>query len=409
MTESALGLFEGYGIELELMIVDAETLAVRPLADQLLAAAGGEEHVERGAAAWSNELQLHVIEMKTNGPVPRLESVAALFQAQVAEMEALLAPMGARLLPTGMHPFMDPVRELKLWPHANDDIYRAFDRIFDCRGHGWANLQSLHLNLPFANDEELFKLHAATRLLLPVLPALAASSPVVEGRLAPELDHRLAVYRQNADRVPSVGGVVIPEPIYTRAEYERDLLGRIYRDLAPHDPEGILREEWVNARGAIARFSRMALEIRTLDVQEHPGADLAVATAVVAALRALIAERWAPLGPRAAWGERRLARIHDHVIRDGGDAVIEDLEWLESFGLLGKRRASEVWSHLVEATVPGGHPARGPLEVILKKGCLAERIRAAVGTEPETERIRAVYLQVADALREGRAFLPEAA
>ena len=38
-----LGLFEGWGIELEYMIVDRATLDVRPIGDQLLRAAAGEQ------------------------------------------------------------------------------------------------------------------------------------------------------------------------------------------------------------------------------------------------------------------------------------------------------------------------------------------------------------------------------
>jgi hypothetical protein len=90
-------------------------------------------------------------------------------------------------------------------------VYEAFDRIFDCRGHGWANLQSAHLNLPFSDAEEFGRLHAAIRLLLPILPALAASSPVMDGRLTGRVDSRLDVYRHNARRVPQVSGRVVPE------------------------------------------------------------------------------------------------------------------------------------------------------------------------------------------------------
>ena len=71
------------------MIVDARTLAVRPIADRLLAAAGSEDgsDVERGAAAWSNELALHVVEIKTNGPVARLGGVGELMQSQIREID----------------------------------------------------------------------------------------------------------------------------------------------------------------------------------------------------------------------------------------------------------------------------------------------------------------------------------
>src|SRR5262245_26041741 len=77
-----LGLFAGYGVELEYMIVDAESLDVRPLADRLLAAAAGHltGEYEAGDAAWSNELVAHLIEIKTNGPVARMADVPQLVQ-----------------------------------------------------------------------------------------------------------------------------------------------------------------------------------------------------------------------------------------------------------------------------------------------------------------------------------------
>ena len=60
-----LALFAAYGIELEYMIVDAATLDVRPIADELLrdASGGGEwvEDVEAGVIGWSNEIVAHII------------------------------------------------------------------------------------------------------------------------------------------------------------------------------------------------------------------------------------------------------------------------------------------------------------------------------------------------------------
>ena len=84
-------------------------------------------------------------------------------------------------MPSGMHPWMQPARETRLWPHESGPIHRAYDALFDCRRHGWANLQSMHVNLPFGEDltpdGEFARLHAAVRLVLPLLPALAASTP----------------------------------------------------------------------------------------------------------------------------------------------------------------------------------------------------------------------------------------
>ncbi|HOW19319.1 MAG TPA: glutamate-cysteine ligase family protein, partial [Phycisphaerae bacterium] len=233
--------------------------------------------VELGDLCWSNELVLHVIELKTNGPATSLDRLSKTFHRDVTRINDILAPMGGCLMSSAAHPWMNPDLDTKLWPHDYGEIYRAFDKIFGCRGHGWSNLQSMHINLPFADDAEFARLHAAIRLVLPIIPALAASSPIIDGRLTGLLDSRLAFYRTNCRRIPSVTGCVIPEAVFTQRDYEEQILQRIYRDIAPHDPDETLRDEWVNARGAIARFCRNTIEIRVIDMQECPSADVAIA------------------------------------------------------------------------------------------------------------------------------------
>ncbi len=408
-----LRLFRGFGVELEYMIVDARTLDVRPEADEVLRVEGGgyDLDVERGPVAWSNELALHVIEIKNNGPAPRLQGVAEAFAADLRRIGEILRPRGARLLPSAMHPWMDPLRETRLWPHANSPVYLAFDRIFGCRGHGWSNLQSAHLNLPFGDDAEFGRLHAAIRLVLPLLPALAASSPFVEGRFTGFLDSRLEHYRGNSSRIPSVTGLVVPERVFTRADYEREILGRIYADMAPLDPEGVLRHEFANARGAIARFDRDAIEIRVLDLQEGPSADLAVAAAVAAAVRMLVEERTCPYARQREWSEEPLSAHLRATGRDGERAVIGDGAYLEALGLEGRAgaTASEVWARLVERTgvcEGDGREFAAPLDVILREGTLARRLLAAAGEAPDRDRLRGVYGALADCLDDDRPFLP---
>lgn len=399
--QSPLHLFAGFGIELEYMIVDAETLDVLPVADRVLHAVAGDyvAEVEMGAIAWSNELVLHVIELKTNGPAPALDPLPAAFGAQIAHINRLLAPLGGCLLPTAMHPWMDPHGEMRLWPHEYSPVYEAFNRIFNCQGHGWANLQSVHLNLPFANDAEFARLHAAIRLLLPIMPALAASSPVVEGRCTGFLDSRMKVYRTNARRIPSISGEVIPEPVYSRHDYQQHLLQRLYDDIAPYDPEGILHYEWLNARGAIARFDRDAIEIRVLDVQECPLADVAICAAIVAVLRALVAAYWCDLPAQQAWPVAPLADIFLASIRDAERALITNADYLRAFGFpeAPPCTAGDLWQHLIEATGLAADTSiwAAPLRTILQHGPLARRLLTVLGQAPSHQRLYAVY----DALR----------
>lgn len=414
------GLLEAWGVEIEYVIADAETLDVRPICDRLLERVAGAPvaEVERGAIAWSNELTLHVLELKTNGPAPALEGLAAAFQESVGDANRHLAELGARLLPGGMHPWMDPGTETRLWPHEYNEVYRTFDRIFGCSGHGWANLQSTHLNLPFSGDEEFARLHAAVRLVLPLVPAFAASSPFVEGRRGPALDTRLAMYRGNARRVPSVTGSVVPEAVFSRAEYERVVLGRIYGDLAELDPEGVLRHEWVNARGAIARFDRGTVEIRLIDAQECPSADLAVAAAVAALVRMLAAGRGAERDARADPDEAALARLLERTIQAGEEAVLDDPRYLRALGLPGGPRAptaGAVWRALLERDPPDDPRGEwgAALETILTRGTLARRLLRATGADGTAEarpvpaaELRAVYRDLASCLEAGAPFEP---
>lgn len=406
-----LRLFEGYGIELEYMIVSAADLSVQAVADEVLNQIGGDYamEVELGEIAWSNELALHVIELKTNGPARSLDGLDKLFESNIAHIGRLLEPMGARLMPTAMHPWMDPVRELKLWPHENDVIYKTFDRIFACQGHGWANLQSAHINLPFADDREFGRLHAAMRLVLPIVTGLAASSPFVDGASSGLMDTRLEIYRHNAKRVPLVAGRVIPERVFTRQDYEDGLLASIYRALAEHDPSGVLRHEWVNSRGCIARFDRYAIEIRLVDVQECPRADLAIAAAISAAVRGLVEELWCSTGQQQDWDERELAALLLDGIRDADEALIDNRRFLDSFGYpeRGRARSKELWQHLIESLLvaqPGYRRWQDALDTILTQGCLARRILRAAGATPTREELQQVYSRLADCLAQNELF-----
>ncbi|MFZ5759878.1 MAG: glutamate-cysteine ligase family protein [Thermodesulfobacteriota bacterium] len=409
MVGSPLHILQGFGVELEYMLVADKSLDILPAADRLLAAAAGEitNEVEMGDIAWSNELALHVVEFKTNGPVDSLDGVADRFQENIGKANDLLAGFGARLMPTAMHPWMDPLRETRLWPHGSRAIYEAYNRIFSCQGHGWSNVQSTHLNLAFAGDDEFGRLHAAIRLLLPILPALAASSPIVEGRPSGLLDTRLEYYRFNQRRIPSISGAIIPEPAYTRKAYEEMILQRNYRDIAPFDQEGLLQEEWLNSRGAIARFERSAIEIRVLDIQECPAADLAVASLICAALRGLVTERWQPFAEQAAVAVAPLAELFVKAINEAEQTAIENPAYLALFGIMEKRlTAGELWQALAEQTIADDHPGRQEINFLLRHGPLARRILAITGAVPDRNRLRDVYGELCACLARGTMFCP---
>jgi gamma-glutamyl:cysteine ligase YbdK (ATP-grasp superfamily) len=406
-----LHLFDAYGIEVEYMLVDAETLDPAPAADRLLEAAAGEltDEFENGEIAWNNELALHVIELKCNGPRRMLAGLGRAFAENVALANSKLESEGRRLMPTAMHPWMDPA-EVELWPHGTRVIYETFDRIFSCKGHGWANLQSMQINLPFNGDEELARLHSAIRFLLPILPGLAASSPIVDGAPNGILDNRLVAYRTNCARIPSVAGDVVPEPIGSMGEYLERVLEPIYRDLKLHDPEGVLRHEWVNARGAIARFDRMAIEIRVMDVQETPLMDVAYAALVAEVLKLLCDERWADRRSLDAWHTAELAKLLALTERQAETTGIGDRRYLRALGFRGgSTELKGLWGHLLDAVSAQGsidHETGRLLEHYMRYGTLATRIVKGVGLLPSRAKIARVYEELCEALASGTPYTP---
>ncbi len=406
-----LHLFEGFGIELEYMIVDRDTLDVKSIADDLLKRAAGERasDFDDGAISWSNELALHVIELKTNGPVRSLVGAAKEFRRSLNRLSQIAEEFDCRLMPTAMHPWMNPIEELKLWPHDYNPIYEAYDRIFDCRGHGWANLQSMHINLPFVGDDEFGRLHSAIRLILPILPAIAASSPFADRRETGFFDYRMEVYRHNSKKIPSIAGWIIPEPVFTQADYEREIFDVSYRDIAPYDPDGILQSPFLNSRGAIARFERGAVEIRVIDIQECPEVDLAIAELVTKVVQLLVSESTLSYSQQKRVPTKPLADIFFDVVRHADQSVIHDQQYLGTMGIASSSAtAKEVWAALLARLIR--HPLDEPLsstsvkviETILEFGSLARRISNAVNHE--MDRLPLVYGQLCDCLQRGKMF-----
>jgi len=312
-------------------------------------------------------------------------------------------------MPGAMHPWMNPATETRLWPHENEALYRTYDRIFDCHAHGWANVQSMHLNLPFANDDEFARLHAAARVLLPILPALAASSPVADGQTCAMLDFRMECYRVHPARVPSLIGQVVPDNATSRAEYEASILAPMYQAIAPLDPDGILQHEWLNARGTIPRFDRNALEIRVIDMQECPQADLAIAALASAISRRLYDGRWSTLRRQQSISTTALERILLACNRDADHAVIEDADYLALLGFSGDCcEAHELWKHLYAECAADpllAETDRLPIDTILSRGPLARRITRALGVGFNRPQLDTVYRELCNCLADGRLFM----
>ncbi len=413
-------IWERFGVEMEFMIVDRETLQVLPRADIPLGKdKDGNQlsDVEYDDIGLSNELVSHVLEFKCAHPKSTFDGLGKRFFHEIRRANKKLEKIGAMLLPSAAHPFMDPA-EMQLWPYDCNDIYQTYDRIFNCKGHGWANLQSTHLNLSFDGDDEFGELHAAIRLLLPLIPAIAASSPYLDSKYTGFKDARIEVYRHNQDKVPEIAGLVIPEKAYTYDEYNTQIFDKVKKAIAPYDPEHLLNHFFLNSRGAIARFDRGAIEIRLVDIQECPNADIAIVEMEVATLKAIANGRLfkpaAGCAPVTAKTYREMLRDFDtarlsemltQTSRDAENTVIDWPEFLAVFGMSGKCTAGELWKHVFDI-VKGDltEVSRNVMEQMLARGTLSSALYRALGDAPSRKDFVTEYKKLADCLAHNRLY-----
>jgi hypothetical protein len=403
-------LFEVLGVELEYALVDPVSLATCPVADAIIgdfSQPGASEADVTFEMSLSNELVRHVIEIKNNPPTAHLDTLADQFQNALQKVFSVCKKQNLTLMPSGMHPFMDPSRETSLWPYEGHEIYESYHQIFNCFRHGWANVQSTHLNLPFANEEEFVRLHTAIRVLLPILPGLAAASPLVDGHIADNKDQRLYYYGINQEKYPIITGSVIPEIADSISAYHKIILEPIEHVMTSVNQDGILKAEFLNSRGAIARFDRSAIEIRICDVQESPLVDSALASFIISILSRLVDEGLSPLEAQRQMPLLHLKTIYDGAVLDAEDYLIADLDYLNIFGLKSSRPVSiqELFRHLYQDSHLPDRYAK-VISLVLSHGTLATRIVRALGKTVLHADIIKVYRALIECLSHQKVFLP---
>lgn len=401
-------IFSVVGIEIEYMLVDKNTLDVQPKSDLILSGLAGQlvNEIQLGDIAISNELVMHVLELKNNGPKPIDAPIFEQFQHVIINLQPLLAEHDLVLMPSGAHPWMNPLEETRRWPYENMAIYNQYDSIFDCQGHGWANLQSMHVNLPYATQDEFDQLHNLIRIILPLIPALAASTPILDGAYTGMLDSRLYYYESNQKKISTISGHIIPEFIRTETEYHEKILTPMYQEISPYDPEKILQYPWLNSRAAIPKFDQKAIEIRIIDSQECIYADIAIAKVIFALLK-----HWHSTSEyylENPCETHRLKRIYDQAIKTGFSTLIEDKELLNQWQLPRRvMNIREIWTLLIEQVSHQLEPQlQTTLEHILKYGNLSERLLCAIGKNVNKQALKKVYSQLTHCLVANELLMP---
>ena len=415
-------LWERFGVEMEFMIVDRDTLNVLPRADVPLGKdKDGNQlsDIEYDDIGLSNELVSHVLEFKCAHPKSTFDGLGKRFFHEIRRANKKLEKINAMLLPSACHPFMDPA-EMQLWPYDCLDIYQTYDRIFNCKGHGWANLQSTHLNLSFDGDEEFGELHAAIRLLLPLIPAIAASSPYLDGKYTGYRDARIEVYRHNQDKVPEITGQVIPEQAYSYDEYNKMIFDKVKKAIAPYDTEHLLNHFFLNSRGAIARFDRGAIEIRLVDIQECPNADIAIVELEMATLKAIVNGKFASTSRTLKeyreflrnFDTTRLAELLAKTTKDAENATIDWQEYLSVFGMDSATTpasapitAGDIWKHIYSIVKNDlTEVSQSFMGKMLERGTLSSALYRVLGDAPAHEAFVTEYKKLADCLAHNRLY-----
>jgi carboxylate-amine ligase len=249
------------GIEEELMLLDAETLDLRPEARAVVAHAGHDER-------FKTELPAAQLEIVLPPATSAAEITEHLRQAR-HDAAALARRSGALLAGGGVHPFAAADGRLNGGPR-----YTAIADEFA----GVARRQlvfGLHVHVALDGPDETLAVYNAIREHLPALAALSANAPYYEGR-----DTGLASTRPKLnDLLPRQG---IP-PVLPSWGTVADM------------------HEWGRATGAVpdtgqwwweARLHPVhgTLEVRVCDTQATV-ADTVALTATIRALTALLAAR----------------------------------------------------------------------------------------------------------------------
>lgn len=289
-----------------------------PISDKIIKQQCGKiiNFIEMPNFTFGKELQLHVMEIKANKPFRSPTAFEETMQNAVSTLNGILKSHGACLMGTGMHPLLH-LEDTAVWPHYHRKIYQEYSRIFSLKQHGWLNIQSFHLNLPYQNEADAVKIHNHLANMCAYLPAVAASSPIYEGKEGKDVDNRLSFYKVNQREVPSVTGGVIPDYVTSLSQYKREVIERYSADLeAAGASKTLLHREWVNSRGVIFRFDRSALEVRVMDEQECIKSDVALACFVRATLRGLLNQN-VELLPRET-----LLKDFDAIIHEGLNAKV---------------------------------------------------------------------------------------
>ena len=194
----------------------------------------------------------------------------------------------------------------------------------------------------------------------------------------------------------------------------------------------------MNSRGAIARFDRGAIEIRLVDIQECPNADIAIVELEIATLKAIVNGKFASSSATVASADSaaksvphtlkeyreflrhfdttRLAELLAKTTKDAEDATIDWAEYLSVFGIdfatspattpaSAPITAGDLWKHIYSVVKNDlTEVSQSFMEKMLERGTLSSALYKALGDFPAHEAFVTEYKKLADCLAHNRLY-----
>ncbi len=258
------------GIEIELQVLEAESLALSPGGPVLLAEA-------RKLPELKDFVKPEFIRSMLEIVTPVCRSVAELeswLRSRLKSLFELAQKRGYRLLAASLHPF-SRASEQKVWEDARYELLREELQIVGRRFIS----QGLHIHLGMASPEECIRAYRWFRLYLPVFLALTTSSPFYEGEMTGLYSYRsklfealpLAGYPRDFRTYEEFSSLVEQLLGLRIIQWERDL----WWDVRPHPLFGTLElrvcdlpSRFCDILG-VAALAR-ALAVTVLSLKEDP-------------------------------------------------------------------------------------------------------------------------------------------
>ena len=224
----------GVGVEEELMILDADTLAPAPAVKRLVAAVEGRELPGR----LKTELHASVVELNTE-PCPTAEAaLEALRELRRAAAEAA-GGLGLTLAAAGAHPLVRP----ESLPIVPEPRYLEFVEYAgpSARRQG---VSGLHVHVAMPDGDGCYRTLEGVLPWLPVVLALSANSPYLAGEETGLMSSRAAVLSElPRSGAPPVFGSYARWEAYVERLAELGVAAdstRYWWDVRPHPTFGTL-------------------------------------------------------------------------------------------------------------------------------------------------------------------------